>query len=64
MLVENTIVYGEENDLVLNTDKTREIILDFRKNPHPLRSLFIKGTEVERADNHRFLALQVTSDLR
>lgn len=25
--VNNTVVYGEDNDLILNTDKTREIII-------------------------------------
>lgn len=40
------VVYGEENDIILNKDKTTEIILDFRKNPSPLQPLFIRGTEV------------------
>ncbi|XP_013865709.1 leucine-rich repeat-containing protein 16A-like [Austrofundulus limnaeus] len=62
-LVNNILVYGEENDLILNTDKTKEIILDFRKNPPPLQPLIIRGSEVERPDSHRFLGLQVTSDL-
>jgi len=62
-LVNNILVYGEENDLILNTNKTKEIILDFRKNPPPLQPLIIKGTEVERADGYRFLGMQVTSDL-
>lgn len=57
------LAYGEVNDLSLNTDKTREIIMDFRKNPPPLQPLIIKGTVVERADSYRYLGLQVTSDL-
>ncbi|RXN13623.1 RNA-directed DNA polymerase from mobile element jockey-like protein [Labeo rohita] len=59
----NTFYAREENDLILNTDKTKEIILDFRKNPLPLQPLIIKGTEVEKADSHRFLGLQIASDL-
>ncbi|RXN21311.1 RNA-directed DNA polymerase from mobile element jockey-like protein [Labeo rohita] len=62
-MVNNVLVYGEENDLIFNTDKTKEIILDFRKNPLPLQPLIIKGTEVEKADSHRFLGLQIASDL-
>lgn len=52
---ENSIV-----NLILNTDKTKELILDFRKNPPPLQPLIIKRTAVERANGHRFLGLQVT----
>lgn len=62
-LVNNIVVYGEENDLLLNTDKprkTKELIL----NPTPLQHLFIRGTAVERADSYRFLGLQVKPELR
>ncbi len=38
------------NDLVLNTDKTKELILDFRRRAPPLQPLTIKGIEVERTD--------------
>ena len=58
-MIEDILVYGEEND---NVAKTREVI-DFRRSPAPLQPLTIQGTEVERADSHRFLGLQVTSDL-
>ena len=62
-VIEDIPVYGEENDLILNVAKTREVIADFRRSPAPLQPLTIQGTEVERADSHRFLGLQVTSDL-
>ena len=62
-VIEDILVYGEDNDLILNAAKTRELIADFRRSPAPLPPLTIQGTEVERADSHRFLGLQVTSDL-
>lgn len=62
-VVNYIIDYGETNDLILNTDKTREIIVDFRKHPPPLQPLHIKGTEVVRAESHKFLGMQVTSNL-
>ncbi len=37
-LVHKIIVYGENNDLVLNIDKTKKLIMDFR-GEHPLCSL-------------------------
>lgn len=53
-------VYGEENDLVLNIEKTKELILDFRRRPPPLQPLTIKGIEVERTDSHKFLGLHIS----
>lgn len=47
-LVKDILVYGEENDLILNRDKTKEIIMDFRKNSLPLHPLTIRRTEVEK----------------
>lgn len=60
--VDNIFTYGDKNNVILNTDKTKNI-LDFWKNTSPLRPLIIKGTEVDRVDSHRFLGLQGTSDL-
>lgn len=48
-----TFAYGKENILVLNTDKTKELILDSRKKAPPLQPLWIKGTEVERVDSFK-----------
>lgn len=62
-LVNKILAYGEENDLILNIDKTKEIIMDFRRKSYPLMSLIIKGAEVERADSHKFLGLHVSSNL-
>lgn len=46
-----------------NINRTKEIIMHFKKNPPLLQPLIIKRTEVERAESYRFLGLQVTSDL-
>ncbi|MEQ2188072.1 hypothetical protein GOODEAATRI_011225, partial [Goodea atripinnis] len=42
-LVNNIFVCREENDLILSADKTKEITLEFRKNPPPLHSLSSRG---------------------
>ncbi|XP_029106248.1 uncharacterized protein LOC114910215 [Scleropages formosus] len=62
--VNSILVYGEENDLVLNVDKMRELIIDFRKKSSLLHSLIIRGTEVERVDSHKFLGLQAGVSVR
>src|SRR4029434_5643119 len=47
----------KENNLTLNVKKTKEIIVDFRRqkaNPHPL---IINGEEVERTSCFKFLGV-------
>jgi len=61
-LIDNILAYGEDNDLILNIDKTKELIMDFRKKSI-LQPLIIKGTEVERVESHKFLGLRVSSNL-
>ena len=48
--------HGEVNDILLNIDKTKELILDFKKLA-PL--CIIKGTMVEPTDSHTFLGLHI-----
>ncbi|KAK3554035.1 hypothetical protein QTP70_019154 [Hemibagrus guttatus] len=53
-----------ESDLVLNTTKTKEIVVDYRRTqkmtPPPLH---INGAEVERVNDIKFLGLHITKDL-
>lgn len=57
-LVYCIIVYGEDNDLVFNLDKTKELILDFWKKAPCLSTLSIRETDVEWSDSYKFLGLQ------
>lgn len=61
--MDETLAYEEGNSLVLKTDKTKELILDFRKKAPPPQPLWIKGAVVERVDSFSFLGLHVTNDL-
>ncbi|KAK7884028.1 hypothetical protein WMY93_027151 [Mugilogobius chulae] len=61
--VKNIVNYGDENNLILNIDKTKEVVIDFRRNLPAPKPLTIKGTEVEQVDSYKFLGLQITSDL-
>ena len=51
-------------DLTLNVKKTKEIIVDFRRqkaNPQPL---IINGEEVERTSCFKFLGVMLSEDLK
>ena len=52
------------NNLDLNTAKTKEIILDFRKSKRTvLPTLSIRGEEVERVESFKFLGVHISADL-
>lgn len=55
VLVNDILVYGEENDLILTVDKTKELIMDFgEESLPPLQPINIRGTEVERVNCYWF----------
>ncbi|KAI3372543.1 hypothetical protein L3Q82_023021 [Scortum barcoo] len=52
------------NNLVLNTSKTKEVIVDYRKSRRTEHApLLIHGEAVERVNNIKFLGIHITSDL-
>ena len=54
----------EENNLILNISKTKEMIIDFRKKiSTPLSPLYINGEVVERVNSFRFLGTTIHDSL-
>ena len=45
----------KENYLDLNVKKTKELVIDFRKNAPPVSDLFIDGVKVERVHEYKYL---------
>lgn len=53
-----------DNNLVLNTSKTMEVTVDYRRTRKTAHApFFIHREEVERVDNVKFLGIHITSDL-
>lgn len=48
---------------MLNTSKTKELILDFRKQKADPPPLFINGDSVERVNTFKFLRTIISADL-
>lgn len=56
--------WGDYNSLLLNTKKTKELIVDFRNSrKSKLLPLFLNNEEVERVDRIKFLGVNFSEDL-
>ncbi|KAI5620514.1 gastrula zinc finger protein XlCGF28.1-like [Silurus asotus] len=62
--VKNLERWWQENNLLLNVSKTKELIVDFStKQERSYQPLNICGTPVERVDSFRYLGVHITQDL-
>ena len=51
------------NNLALNIAKTKELILDFRRNKVAPAPLYINGESVERVETFKFLGVHISANL-
>ncbi len=51
------------NNLSLNVEKTKEVVMDFRRNPIDHPPLTIDTSTVERVSSTKFLGVHITEDL-
>jgi uncharacterized alpha/beta hydrolase family protein len=56
-------VWCQKNNLSLNVNKTKEVIVDFKKEQRVHPSIHIDGTVVKVA-SFKFLCLQITDKLK
>ena len=52
------------NELTLNVNKTKEIIVDFRKQQREHLPIHINGTVVETVESFKFLGVHITDKLK
>ena len=53
--VEKLVGWCNDNHVLLNVSKTKEIVVDFRRDPPPPRPLVINGEEVEIVGEYKYL---------
>ena len=53
----------ERNGLILNTKKTKEIVIDFRRSEPPLQRVNIRGEDIEVVQSYRYLGVHLDSKL-
>ncbi|KAF7691164.1 hypothetical protein HF521_011461 [Silurus meridionalis] len=62
--IKNLERWCQENNLLLNVSKTKELIVDFStKQEQSYQPLNINGTPVERVDSFWYLGVHITQDL-
>ena len=61
--VEQLTVWCRENNLLLNTSKTKELIIDFRKQKTDIAPLIISGDCVERVADFWLLGVHIEENL-
>uniref|UniRef100_A0A4W5NM05 Reverse transcriptase domain-containing protein n=1 Tax=Hucho hucho TaxID=62062 RepID=A0A4W5NM05_9TELE len=57
-------VWCQENNLTLNVNKTKEMIVDFRKQQREQPPIHIDGTVVEKVESFKFLGVHITDKLK
>jgi len=59
---ENVVNWCDDNNFTLNVNKTKEIVIDFRKRCGGHAPIYISG-EIEIVDSFKFLGVQITNNL-
>ena len=62
-LVEDFVRWCRANHLQLNTTKTKEMVVDFRRSRPPMQQISIEGSGVEVVRAYRYLGLQLDDKL-
>ena len=53
----------KKNKLSLNTDKTKELIIDFRVKKDPIDPIFIDNKQIEQVDSYKYIGIIVDNKL-
>ena len=56
-------VWCQENNLTLNVNKTKEMIVDYRKRRTEHAPILIDGAVVEQVESFKFLGVHITNEL-
>ncbi|TKS65974.1 putative RNA-directed DNA polymerase from transposon BS [Collichthys lucidus] len=62
-LIDSFVDWSEQNHLRLNINKTREMVIDFRRKKAPSQPLRIRGEVVEEVEDYRYLGVVIDNRL-
>ena len=55
--------YCQDNNLVLDADKSKKLVVDFRRKRQTQDPITINGSAVERVGSIKYLGVHITRDL-
>ena len=62
-LVRDFSDWSERNGLLLNTTKTKEMVIDLRRSRPPLQPINIRGKDIEVVRTYKFLGMHLDDKL-
>ncbi len=60
-LIESFVAWCNSNQLKLKINKTKEVVVDYRRNRRPPDSVIIQREEVERVDSCKYLGVHINN---
>ena len=63
-MVSELAEWCDNNNLLLNVTKTKEMVIDFKTNKSPIEPLAINGKEVEQVEDFKFLGCNISNKLQ
>ena len=61
--IEQFVDWCDNHYLLLNVKKTKELIIDFRRDKSPIEPIVIKNENVEIASSYKYLGVNISDDL-
>ena len=61
--MDNFVQWCRHNHLLLNTTKTKEMVVDFRRSQPPLLPVSIEGVSVEVVNTYKYLGVHLDCKL-
>jgi hypothetical protein len=62
--INQAVQWIDDNNMIINSKKTKELVISFKKTPPVVPTISVKGQQIERVTETKLLGLRITSDLR
>ncbi len=57
--IDKSVMWCEDNHLILNVSKTKELVIDFRKKTDKVSPITINGNPIEIISSYKYLGVHI-----